>query len=195
MEKFMDDFNKINESLFDIEIEKIATILTDIKKEIKEDKEEYDNMKKDLESILDYIKKNKGIMTEEQKKDIENFSKFLKEKEGMIITKQNIYDKYSNMKKLVTINHEIMNNKQIKFKIPKNKPIESLNFCDIIDFENIDENEREIFKLVYQNEFNKPFIEIINTLINKKEGEELLNGLIKKKKSKKKKNKNKNNKK
>jgi len=191
----MDDFNKINESLFDIEIEKIATILTDIKKEIKEDKEEYDNMKKDLESILDYIKKNKGIMTEEQKKDIENFSKFLKEKEGMIITKQNIYDKYSNMKKLVTINHEIMNNKQIKFKIPKNKPIESLNFCDIIDFENIDENEREIFKLVYQNEFNKPFIEIINTLINKKEGEELLNGLIKKKKSKKKKNKNKNNKK
>ena len=170
MEKFMDDFNKINESLFDIEIEKIATILTDIKKEIKEDKEEYDNMKKDLESILDYIKKNKGIMTEEQKKDIENFSKFLKEKEGMIITKQNIYDKYSNMKKLVTINHEIMNNKQIKFKIPKNKPIESLNFCDIIDFENIDENEREIFKLVYQNEFNKPFIEIINTLINKKEG-------------------------
>ena len=191
----MDDFNKINESLFDIEIEKIATILTDIKKEIKEDKEEYDNMKKDLESILDYIKKNKGIMTEEQKKDIENFSKFLKEKEGMIITKQNIYDKYSNMKKLVTINHEIMNNKQIKLKIPKNKPIESLNFCDIIDFENIDENEREIFKLVYQNEFNKPFIEIINTLINKKEGEELLNGLIKKKKSKKKKNKNKNNKK
>ena len=191
----MDHFNKINESLFDIEIEKIATILTDIKKEIKDEQEEYYNMKKDLESILDYIKKNDGIMTDEQKKDIENFSKFLKEKEDMIKTKQNIYDKYSNMKKLVSINHEIMNNKQIKFKIPKNKPIESLNFCDIIDFENIDENEKDIFKLVYQNLFNKPFIEIINTLINKKEGEELLNGLIKKKKSKKKKNKNKNNKK
>ena len=193
MDTIMDELNKVNDSLFDKDIEKIATILTDIKKEIKDEQEEYYNMKKDLESILDYIKKNDGIMTDEQKKDIENFSKFLKEKEDMIKTKQNIYDKYSNMKKLVSINHEIMNNKQIKFKIPKNKPIESLNFADIIDFENVDENEKEIFKLVYQNEFNKPFIEIINKLINKKEGEELLNELIKKKKrKKKKKNKNKN---
>ena len=193
MDTIMDELNKVNDSLFDKDIEKIATILTDIKKEIKDEQEEYYNMKKDLESILDYVKKNDGIMTDEQKKDIESFSKFLKEKEDTIKTKHNIYDKYSNMKKLVSINHEIMNNKQIKFKIPKNKPIESLNFADIIDFENVDENEKEIFKLVYQNEFNKPFIEIINKLINKKEGEELLNELIKKKKrKKKKKNKNKN---
>jgi hypothetical protein len=193
MDTIMDELNKVNDSLFDKDIEKIATILTDIKKEIKDEQEEYYNMKKDLESILDYINKNDGIMTDEQKKDIETFSQYLKEKENMIKTKHNIYDKYSNMKKLVSINHEIMNNKQIKFKIPKNKPIESLNFADIIDFENVDENEKEIFKLVYQNEFNKPFIEIINKLINKKEGEELLNELIKKKKrKKKKKNKNKN---
>ena len=193
MDTIMDELNKVNDSLFDKDIEKIATILTDIKKEIKDEQEEYYNMKKDLESILDYINKNDGIMTDEQKKDIETFSQYLKEKENMIKTKHNIYDKYSNMKKLVSINHEIMNNKQIKFKIPKNKQIESLNFTDIIDFENVDENEKEIFKLVYQNEFNKPFIEIINKLINKKEGEELLNELIKKKKrKKKKKNKNKN---
>ena len=122
----MDELDKENENLFNIDIDNIATILTEIKKEIKIEKEEYEKMKKDLDSILEYIKINEGIITKEQKNDIEHFNQFLKEKEDMINLKQNIYEKYSNMKKLVTINHEILKNKQINFKIPDNKSIETL---------------------------------------------------------------------
>ena len=165
----MDELDKENENLFNIDIDNIATILTEIKKEIKIEKEEYEKMKKDLDSILEYIKINEGIITKEQKNDIQHFNQFLKEKEDMINLKQNIYEKYSNMKKLVTINHEILKNKQINFKIPDNKSIETLNFADIIDFDNMDTNEKEIFKMVYEKEFNKPFVEILNNLENKKE--------------------------
>ena len=73
MDTIMDELNKVNDSLFDKDIEKTATILTDIKKEIKDEQEEYYNMKKDLESILDYINKNDGIMTDEQKKILKLF--------------------------------------------------------------------------------------------------------------------------
>ena len=96
----MDELDKENEKLFNIDIDNIATILTEIKKEIKIEKEEYEKMKKDLDSILEYIKINEGIITKEQKNDIEHFNQFLKEKEDMINLKQNIYEKYSNMKKL-----------------------------------------------------------------------------------------------
>lgn len=189
----MDELDKENEKLFNIDIDNIATILTEIKKEIKIEKEEYEKMKKDLDSILEYIKINEGIITKEQKNDIEHFNQFLKEKEDMINLKQNIYEKYSNMKKLVTINHEILKNKQINFKIPDNKSIETLNFADIIDFDNMDTNEKEIFKMVYEKEFNKPFVEILNNLVNKKEKKKILNGLMMKNKNKKKnKKKNKN---
>ncbi len=191
--KIMDELDKENENLFNIDIDNIATILTEIKKEIKIEKEEYEKMKKDLDSILEYININEGIITKEQKNDIEHFNQFLKEKEDMINLKQNIYEKYSNMKKLVTINHEILKNKQINFKIPDNKSIETLNFADIIDFDNMDTNEREIFKMVYEKEFNKPFVEILNNLVNKKEKKKILNGLMMKNKNKKKnKKKNKN---